>query len=149
VPAGQRASFEIPAGAARYVAIRARDEQGNFGRVALVDRGPGAGRPRPGLRPGRCANRRAGGRGPDHLHGSRAGDRLLGFRGRDVLEAFVGRDCLNGGRSRDRMLGGRGPDLLKARDGRRDLVDCGRGRDRAFADRRDLVRRCERRRPRF
>ncbi|HKG36596.1 MAG TPA: hypothetical protein VKA89_09185, partial [Solirubrobacterales bacterium] len=160
--AGSRVSFEIPAGADRYVAIRARDEQGNVGRVVLVDRGPGAGGAAGGPKPGRCANRKAGGPGPDRLRGTRFGDRLLGRGGGDSLRGFGGRDCLNGGRGRDRLRGGKGADLLRggpgrdvsrggpgrdvlrARDGRPDLVDCGRGRDRARVDREDVVRRCER-----
>ncbi len=41
-PAGEAQPFPLPAGAQRYLAIRALDEQGNVGRVATVDRGSGA-----------------------------------------------------------------------------------------------------------
>jgi len=45
-PAGEKASLTLPAGdLERYVAVRARDDQGNVGRPAVVDRGPGSGAP--------------------------------------------------------------------------------------------------------
>jgi hypothetical protein len=43
------------------------------------------------------------------------------------------------------MVGDNGPDRFLIRDGKRDTVNCGRGRDVVRADRRDRVRRnCER-----
>jgi hypothetical protein len=69
-----------------------------------------------------------------------------GGPGDDVLRCFPrdrscflrggpGGDLLTGGVSPDRIFGGRGADV----------IDCGAGRgDRAVADRRDTVRRCER-----
>jgi hypothetical protein len=39
--AGARQSFEIPANVKGFVAIRARDEQGNVGRAVLLERGSG------------------------------------------------------------------------------------------------------------
>ena len=46
VAAGERATIALPAGALeRYVAVRAVDEQGNPGRVAVVDRGTPAASP--------------------------------------------------------------------------------------------------------
>jgi hypothetical protein len=41
------------------------------------------------------------------------------------------------------LKGGPGNDVLLAADGKRDLVDCGKGRDRATVDRIDRVRGCE------
>src|SRR4029079_15323829 len=41
--AGTEQTFEVPAGAERYVAIRAVDDQGNVGRSVTLDRGPGSG----------------------------------------------------------------------------------------------------------
>jgi hypothetical protein len=40
---------------------------------------------------------------------------------------------------RDRLNGRRGRDRLNSRDGFRDRVKCGPGRDRVRADRRDLI----------
>jgi hypothetical protein len=41
--AGTEQTFDVPAGAERYVAIRAVDDQGNVGRSVTLDRGPGSG----------------------------------------------------------------------------------------------------------
>ena len=49
-----------------------------------------------------------------------------------------------GGPGRNRLRGGRGNDRLSAANGKRDLVNCGAGRDRARVDAFDLVRGCER-----
>jgi hypothetical protein len=40
---GASQTFAVPAGARRYLALRARDEQGNVGRLVGFDQGPGAG----------------------------------------------------------------------------------------------------------
>jgi len=106
----------------------------------------------PGLRPGPCANPLIGSRGPDRLRGTAAGDRLVGRAGADRIDGRAGDDCvlgnggpdqLKGGRGFDRIKGGRGADRIDARDGRRDIVHCGRGRDVVKADRKDRVRGCE------
>ena len=78
-----------------------------------------------------------GTRRADRLTGTAGADLILGRRGRDRLNGLAGEDCLRGGRGRDR---------INARDGERDTVNCGRGRDRVLADPIDSVRRCERRR---
>lgn len=44
----------------------------------------------------------------------------------------------------DTLSGGPGNDTIHARDGHRDVIDCGPGRDVAFVDPVDLVRGCER-----
>ena len=51
---------------------------------------------------------------------------------------------MTGGRGNDIVTGGSGNDAISVRDGRRDRVNCGRGRDRVRADRRDRLRGCER-----
>jgi Ca2+-binding RTX toxin-like protein len=86
-----------------------------------------------------------GGAGADRLFGGDGGDRLTGGAGADLLRGEYGADRLAGGSGKDRLSGGRGPDRLLARDGRRELVDCGRGhgRDRARVDARDRVLACE------
>jgi Tol biopolymer transport system component len=120
---------------------------------------------------GNCANLQTGTNGADTLTGTFAGDRLRGLGGNDVLNGEAGNDCLeggagndrlNGGAGNDRLLGGGGRDVLiggpgrnayvagpgndrvNARNGRRELINCGTGRDTARVDRRDRVRGCER-----
>ncbi len=113
-----------------------------------------------------------GGRGSDELDGSSGADRLfgqsgddvlVGGSGRDMLAGGDGRDRLSGGQGRDRLFGERGNDLLTAgqsggslldggsgndtirsRNGQRDTVRCGTGRDLAIVDRFDRVSGCER-----
>lgn len=85
-----------------------------------------------------------GGPGNDRLLGSDGADRLGGGAGRDDLRGGGGSDRLDGGRGVDRYSGGGGADRIDARDGRRERVRCGRGRDVARVDRRDVVGGCER-----
>lgn len=66
-----------------------------------------------------------GGEGADFIYGSKGGDTLVGGAGRDVIEA------------------GRGNDRLNVRDGERDRVSCGAGRDSVRADRADTLSGCE------
>ena len=97
---------------------------------------------------------------------------ILGTPGKDRLHGTGGEDCIYGRRGADqpcrrargrtlsgamavatsgsaapgptRLLGGIDRDLIRARDGERDVVDCGRGRhDRAIVDAADRVRGCE------
>jgi Ca2+-binding RTX toxin-like protein len=108
----------------------------------------------------------------DYVVGAAGADRiasegnatLLGGAGRDVITGFAergekvvvdggadgdrvktddGDDELTGGPGADALTSGGGRDLIDARDGERDLVDCGRGRDRVRADGVDRVKRCE------
>ena len=79
----------------------------------------------------------------DVLYGLGGNDTLLGLGGNDVLYGGAGADTLNGGPGADRIYGGPGNDVLRARDGRRDVVDCGAGRDTAYVDRLDRVSACE------
>jgi hypothetical protein len=86
-----------------------------------------------------------GGRGNDRLVGSGGDDELSGGQGNDELIGGKGDDKLTGGRGRNGFSGGSGNDTIHAVNGRRDTVDCGKGRrDLARVDRRDRVRRCER-----
>jgi metallophosphoesterase (TIGR03767 family) len=85
----------------------------------------------------------SGGRGLDRMNGGRGRDRLNGGRGSDRLKGRSGRDRLKGGRGRDRISGGRGRDVIRSAGDTRDVVRCGRGRDKAIVDRRDRVRGCE------
>lgn len=117
---------------------------------------------RDAMRGGEGNDRLTGGDGGDVLAGDAGHDRLFGNRGNDRLEGGAGRNRLSGGdghdriaggperdriaggRGRDRVLAGDGGDYVDVRDGARDLVRCGRGRDTAVVDRRDRVRGCER-----
>jgi hypothetical protein len=169
--AGMRQSYEIPAGAQRYIAIRAVDEQNNVGRPAVVDLGTGASPPGgggaggdDGQPPGGgvCSNAIAGTAADDKLKGTDGSDRLRGNGGDDRLNGAGGDDCLSGqsgadrlsggagadaikgGRGKDRLRGGPGADTIRATRGARDRVNCGRGRDTVFLNRdRDRARNCE------
>ena len=80
----------------------------------------------------------------DRLRGTSGVDKLYGRAGNDRLIGLAGNDLLDGGSGRDVLNGGAGNDTLRARDGQRDLVRCGSGRDLAVVDRRDVVARdCE------
>jgi hypothetical protein len=87
------------------------------------------------------ADRLYGDDGADRLIGGLGGDVLVGRAGTDTLRGQSGRDRLVGGGARDALLAGSGRDTLIARDGNRDWLDGGAGRDRAHVDRRlDTVR---------
>lgn len=82
--------------------------------------------------------------GPDRIFGMAGRDHLDGGGGDDWLYGGAGGDRLRGGSGSDHIDGGPGADVVLARDGEVDLIDCGRGRDTAYADDRDRVRGCER-----
>jgi len=77
--------------------------------------------------------------GRDVLRGTAKGDRLFGHAGNDRLYGGRGHDLLVGGAGRDVARGGRGNDRIRMRDGERDRVTCGRGRDRAVLDSADKI----------
>jgi arylsulfatase A-like enzyme len=80
----------------------------------------------------------------DTFCGSARADTLSGGEGDDVLFGRAGRDRLVGGPGGDVFYGGYGPDRVEARDGTRDVIVCGPGRDVVFADLLDGVGRgCE------
>jgi Tol biopolymer transport system component len=78
------------------------------------------------------------------IDGTARGDVLRGTGLRDLVHGFAGDDTIEGRAGDDALFGGPGADRLLARDGLRDSVDCGPGRDLAVVDRRDVVRGCER-----
>jgi hypothetical protein len=80
---------------------------------------------------------------PDLLRGSSLADRIFGLGANDRLYGFAGNDLIVGGPGKDKMFGGPGNDRLEARDGQRDLVDCGPGNDTAIVDKIDTVKACE------
>ena len=79
----------------------------------------------------------------DRLYGRAGDDRLLGLSGRDLLDGGAGADLVVGGTDGDLLIGGSGADLLRARDGDKDRLRCGLGRDTAVVDDRDVVSGCE------
>jgi Ca2+-binding RTX toxin-like protein len=93
----------------------------------------GARAPSPAER--RCIRRLRGTARGDRLIGTAGGDRIYGRGGADRIDGRGGADC---------VWGGTGADIVLARDGRRDWIDCGPGRDRAVVDRVDRVVHCER-----
>jgi len=85
-----------------------------------------------------------GGGGDDRLYGDAGNDTVDGELGNDLVDGGAGADRLTGGDGRDRIVGRGGADRIHSRDGARDRVDCGKGRDRVVADRKDRLRACER-----
>jgi hypothetical protein len=75
-----------------------------------------------------------GGAGRDWLDGGPGRDRLFGGAGGDTLVGGAGGDRLRGDGGRDRLFGRGGADLLVARDGQRDTLDGGPGRDEGRLD---------------
>jgi len=151
---GNEQTYELPSEAKRYVAIRAVDEQGNVGRLAVVDRG---GEEPPGpcelsILGDRAANVLIGTPASERLAGRGGNDKLRGKGGDDCVEAGAGKDRagggagddkVRGGSGRDRLSGGAGDDTIRASDKARDKIRCGSGEDTAIVNRRDRVRGCE------
>lgn len=83
--------------------------------------------------------------GNDRIIGGGGGaDGMYGGKGRDFLDGGRGRDLIDGERGTDRVLGGPGRDRILSLDRQRERIGCGGGRDRAWADRSDRLRGCER-----
>jgi hypothetical protein len=76
--------------------------------------------------------------------GTGRGERLTGTRLNDVILARGGNDQIDGRAGPDLIVAGTGNDRIASRDGTRDRIICGPGRDAVVVDRRDLVARdCE------
>ena len=69
------------------------------------------------------------------LIGSALSDAIAGTGGPDTICGLAGNDRLTGGPGSDILDGGAGRDTLNARDGRRDVVRGGAGKDSARVDR--------------
>jgi hypothetical protein len=89
------------------------------------------------------ADRLTGTLGADTIRGGAGNDRISGGGGADKLYGDAGNDSVNGGLGRDSLFGGAGNDTIQAKDGARDTIDCGAGKDRVAADKTDVVKRCE------
>jgi Ca2+-binding RTX toxin-like protein len=81
--------------------------------------------------------------GSDTIVGGGGNDRMSGGKKGDVLRGGAGKDRLSGAGGRDRYSGGGGRDTLTARDGVREQVKGGPGRDRGRLDRNDIRRSVE------
>ncbi len=95
-----------------------------------------------------CSTVRTGTGRADVLRGTAGSDRITGKGGNDRITGLAGNDCINAGKGNDRISGGPGTDsiiagpgkdVVKAKDGTKDRIDCGSGRDRVIADRKDKV----------
>ncbi len=84
--------------------------------------------------------------GPDTIDGGAGDDRIFAGRSADIVHGGPGNDRVSGGPGADTIAAGLGRDTVEARDGYRDVIDCGNGSepDTAVVDRRDVVRNCER-----
>jgi Ca2+-binding RTX toxin-like protein len=80
----------------------------------------------------------------ENVSGGGVDDTFTGSAGVNTLDGSSGEDFVDGRRGRDELEGGGSVDVVRARDGRADVVDCGPSTDFAIVDRRDRVRRCER-----
>lgn len=95
------------------------------------------------LRGSAKADTLVGGPGADTIHGGAGNDRISGKAGADKLYGDAGNDRIDAGAGLDRIYGGTGNDTILARDGKRDVIDCGSGRDTVIADKVDVVKGCE------
>ncbi|MDQ3573064.1 MAG: hypothetical protein M3383_09430 [Actinomycetota bacterium] len=90
-------------------------------------------------------DRVSGSRGRDRINGGSGNDRIAGGSSGDRIAGDRGNDRLDGNSGSDRISGNSGNDRIGARDGKRDRINCGTGRDTVIADRSDRVaRNCER-----
>jgi Ca2+-binding RTX toxin-like protein len=85
-----------------------------------------------------------GGIGNDTEQGDAGNDTIVGGKGKDKLVGGPGNDTLTGGGGRDSFSAGPGNDVINSRDGVRETVKCGPGRDTVRADRSDRLSGCER-----
>jgi hypothetical protein len=82
----------------------------------------------------------SGQNGDDRVRGDDGNDRVRGGSGDDILRGGNGNDAITGGSGKDQVFGGAGNDQIIVRDGKVDNVNCGPGRDRVKADRKDRIR---------
>jgi Ca2+-binding RTX toxin-like protein len=81
--------------------------------------------------------------GNDSLAGGSGNDTVSGGAGKDAISGGPGSDTMSGGLGRDTVRGDAGNDKINVRDGQRDVVNCGSGRDSVTADKVDVLRNCE------
>jgi arylsulfatase A-like enzyme len=83
------------------------------------------------------------GAGADRIEARSGNDVIAAGHGNDLVYGGGGNDVISGGPALDRLYGGIGRDVLRAVDGRRDVVGCGEGVDTAYIDRVDSTSACE------
>jgi len=82
----------------------------------------------------------SGGDGPDRIFAGQGVDKVDGGDGDDNLWALARKDVQGeDDATGDSLSGGAGDDRFHTRDGEKDTIDCGDGRDRVLADYRDEV----------
>jgi hypothetical protein len=81
--------------------------------------------------------------GADKASGGNGADDILTGRGNDVAGGGRGGDQLFDNQGRDHLYGGPGNDRFSTRDGNRDWINCGPGKDIAIVDRHDVTTGCE------
>ncbi|HYH58396.1 MAG TPA: triple tyrosine motif-containing protein [Thermoleophilaceae bacterium] len=85
-----------------------------------------------------------GGKGNDKLKGDAGNDTLKGDAGKDTLDGGKGNDKLTGGGGKNKYKGGPGNDTLKAKNKKKETVNCGPGKkDKAVVDKTDKTKGCE------
>jgi Ca2+-binding RTX toxin-like protein len=90
------------------------------------------------------ADRLTGTLGADTIHGGGGNDRISGGAGADRLYGDAGSDSIDAGPGSDSVFAGSGNDTILTRDGERDVINCGSGKDTVVADKADGVKGCER-----
>ena len=75
----------------------------------------------------------------ENLTGGPEADRFVGSDAANVIRSGQGDDEIKGGPGQDTLEGGEDDDQIFARDGERDVVDCGFGEDSATVDAIDTV----------
>jgi hypothetical protein len=85
----------------------------------------------------------SGGPGNDILNGGTGNDKLSGGPANDVLNGASGNDKVATGGGRNKVNAGPGNDNVNSANGKRDVVDCGSGRDTVRADKQDQLSGCE------
>jgi Ca2+-binding RTX toxin-like protein len=84
-----------------------------------------------------------GGAGKDKLTAGAGADTLSGGAGVDNLSGGAGADTLTGGTGKDTFSAGAGNDVVNSRDRVKETVNCGKGKDRVKADKKDRLIGCE------
>ncbi|MFL5909667.1 MAG: lytic murein transglycosylase [Gaiellaceae bacterium] len=79
----------------------------------------------------------------ENATGGAAADDITGSDGPNRLDGGPGNDSIDGAAGSDLLLGGAGNDKVDAVDGKKDVLDCGAGRDRASTDKVDNRTSCE------
>jgi Ca2+-binding RTX toxin-like protein len=105
----------------------------------LLDGGPGD----DNLDGAKGRDKLRGQNGDDVLTGGDGNDILIGGPGKDKLSGGKGNDTLVGNSGKDSLVGGPGNDTINSRDGVKELVKCGPGKDKVRADKKDRLSGCE------